>query len=288
MSHIIVIGNEKGGSGKTTTAMHLTISLLNLHFRCATIDLDYRQQSFTHYIQNRKESCKKYGIELKIPNHHTLLPYNNDSKAECVLKDEQNIKEMVNACSAENDFIIIDTPGNDTNLSRAAHKIANTVITPINDSFVDLDLIGNLKSDDLSTKRPGIYSAMFWDAKMQRIKESREEINWFVVRNRLSTLDAINKRRMSDALLKLSKKFGFKIVPGFCDRVIFKELFLDGFTLHDAGKVDKVRITPSMMSARLELTQFINSLAIPEIIERIKEIESSKPKPQKIAISRLS
>lgn len=284
MVHIIVIGNEKGGSGKTTTAMHLTISFLKLNFRCATIDLDYRQQSFTHYIENRKESCRKYGIELLTPNHYTLLPFDNDSKAECAIKDEENLKSLIDACSAENDFIIIDTPGNDTNLSRAAHKMANTVITPINDSFVDLDLIGNLKSDDLATKRPGIYSAMFWEAKMKRIREDKQEINWFVVRNRLSTLNAINKRRMSNALLKLSKKFGFKIAPGFCDRVIFKELFLDGFTLHDVGKVDKVRITPSMMSARMELTSFMNSLAIPEVIERIKEIENSKSKLQKIAV----
>lgn len=278
MARIIVIGNEKGGSGKTTTAMHLTVSLLNLGFKCATIDLDHRQQSFTHYVENRRESCKKYGYGLKIPDHNVLLPCIEDSKAECECKDEENLKYMITQLANNNDFIIIDTPGNDTTLSRVAHSCANIVITPINDSVVDLDLIGNLNSESLDTKRPGIYSAMFWEQKMKRIKQSREEIGWFVVRNRLSTLNSRNKARVGEALTKLSKKFGFKVAPGFCDRVVFKELFLDGFTLHDARKVEQIRITPSVLSARLELNQFLKSLAIPEVVEKLNKIEESKPK----------
>jgi len=75
---------------------------------------------------------------------------------------------------------------------------------------------------------------------------------------------------MADALEKLSKKFGFKVSPGFGDRVIFKELFLEGFTLHDAGKTESVRISPSMIAARLELARFINSLEIPSIMAKEK------------------
>ena len=270
MTHIIVIGNEKGGSGKTTTAMHLIVSLLNMGFRCASIDLDHRQQSLTHYVENRKSSCKKYGLDLKVPEHRTLQPSAEDSKEKSAAVDEMKLQKIVDDLAPQNDFIILDTPGSDTALSRKAHSIANTLITPINDSFVDLDLIGNLDAKDLGTKRPGIYSAMFWDQKMKRIRDSQEEIRWFVVRNRLSSLDAHNKRKMADALEKLSKKFGFKVSPGFGDRVIFKELFLEGFTLHDAGKTESVRISPSMIAARLELARFINSLEIPSIMAKEK------------------
>lgn len=277
-AHIIVIGNEKGGSGKTTTAMHLTVSLLKLNFKCATIDLDHRQQSLTHYVENRIASCKKYNLQLSIPQHMVLLSSDDDSKAKSALQDERNLKSMIAELSGNYDFIIIDTPGNDTTLSRVAHSRAHTVITPINESFTDLDLIANLKAENLDSKCPGVYSAMFWEQKMKRVKESREEISWIIVRNRLSNLDSRNRRRVEDALTKLSKKFGFRIAPGFRDRVIFKELFLEGFTLHDAGIVSQVRISPSMVAARLELNHFLNSLAIPEVIVRMQEISDATPK----------
>ena len=53
-AHVIVIGNEKGGTGKSTVSMHLAIALLNMGQRVATIDLDSRQKSLTHYVENRR------------------------------------------------------------------------------------------------------------------------------------------------------------------------------------------------------------------------------------------
>src|SRR6266567_1006192 len=57
--HVIVVGNEKGGSGKTTVAMHIAIALMKAGQRVATIDLDSRQKSLTHYIANRGAWAKR-------------------------------------------------------------------------------------------------------------------------------------------------------------------------------------------------------------------------------------
>ncbi len=270
MSHVIVIGNEKGGSGKTTTAMHLIISLLKLGFKVGTLDLDSRQQSLTRYIDNRKQFVAKKSIQLAMPEHYSLARSDNNDKKESDKEEESSFIAMLEKLSV-NDFIVIDTPGSDAYLSRLAHSYADTVITPINDSFVDLDLIGNVSADTLDSIRPGIYSAMLWEQKMKKIARTKKEINWIIVRNRLSTLDAINKRNMELSIAKLAKRFGFKVAPGFGDRVIFKELFLHGLTLHDAQNSGEIRMSTSVIAARQELREFIKALEIPEVIERMNQ-----------------
>jgi chromosome partitioning protein len=270
MSHVIVIGNEKGGSGKTTTAMHLIISLLKLGFKVGTLDLDSRQQSLTRYVDNRKQFVTKKNIQLMMPEHYAMSRSENNNKQESDKEEEVNFTTMLEKLKA-NDFIVIDTPGSDAYLSRIAHSYADTVITPINDSFVDLDLIGNVNADTFDSMRPGIYSAMLWEQKMKKIARTKKEINWIIVRNRLSTLDAINKRNMEVSIAKLAKRFGFKVAPGFGDRVIFKELFLHGLTLHDAQNSGEIRMSTSVIAARQELREFIKALEIPEVIERMNQ-----------------
>jgi chromosome partitioning protein len=270
MSHIIVIGNEKGGSGKTTTAMHLIISLLKLGFKVGTLDLDSRQQSLTRYVDNRKQFVAKKNIQLMMPEHYALSRSENNNKQESDKEEEASFTAMLDKLQS-NDFIVIDTPGSDAYLSRIAHSYADTVITPMNDSFVDLDLIGNVNADTFDSMRPGIYSAMLWEQKMKKIARTKKEINWIIVRNRLSTLDAINKRNMEVSIAKLAKRFGFKVAPGFGDRVIFKELFLHGLTLHDAQNSGEIRMSTSVIAARQELREFIKALEIPEVIERMNQ-----------------
>src|SRR6187397_1682080 len=68
-AHVIVLGNEKGGSGKSTTAMHVAVALMNTGQRVATIDLDSRQKSFTHYIENRRAWARRNGTNLSLPKH---------------------------------------------------------------------------------------------------------------------------------------------------------------------------------------------------------------------------
>lgn len=275
MSHIIVVGNEKGGSGKTTTAMHLIVSLLKLGFSVGTIDLDSRQQSLGRYIENRKQYSIKRNLNLEMPEHYTLTRSANNSRDDAEKEDEVNFKSTLDKLSNK-DFIIVDTPGSDAFLSRIAHSYADTVITPINDSFVDLDLLGNVNAETFDSMKPGIYSAMLWEQKMKKAARDKKEIKWIVVRNRLSALDAINKRNVETSMEKLAKRFGFKIAPGFGDRVVFKELFLLGLTLHDAAKCEDIRMSTSVIAARQELRDFINSLAIPEVSQKLAN-EQSEP-----------
>lgn len=263
MTKIIVIGNEKGGSGKTTTAMHLIISLLKLGFTVSSIDIDSRQQSLTRYIQNRTTIMNdKNDHTLLMPDHHCI---NRDDHI-----NEQSTLDKLLDSDQNKDFIVIDTPGSDTPLSKYAHQKADIVITPINDSFIDLDLIGVIKSQKYDQASPGIYSAMLWEQKMLRAKNKAKELQWIVVRNRLSTKDIINKRQVESALNKMSKRFGFKIASGFGDRVIFKELFLSGLTLHDAKYCKQVKFNASVIAARQELHNFITSLRLPEVENKLQ------------------
>ena len=164
------------------------------------------------------------------------------------------------------DFIVIDTPGSHSEISKLAHSYADTIITPVNDSFLDIDLVGHIRLDDFDMITPGVYSAMLFEQKLRRASRDKEEIDWIVVRNRLSTLDALNKRNIELALRKLSKKLGFRIAPGFGDRVIFKELFLAGLTLYDSTiSGSNIKISASVLAARQEMREFMRALQIPEI-----------------------
>ncbi|AIF80930.1 chromosome partitioning protein [endosymbiont of Acanthamoeba sp. UWC8] len=268
-AHIIVLGNEKGGSGKTTSAMHLIISLLKLGFRVGSIDIDSRQQSLTRYIENRALSKTKNNLNLEVPEHMVIAKSKNPNIIEGNKEEEEKFLSALNNLKENNDFIVIDTPGSDAPLSRIAHSYADTLVTPINESFIDVDLLGKISADNLEVITPGIYSAMFWEQKLRKAARNRGEIRWVVVKNRVSSLDTLNRRNIEASLVKLAKKLGFIVAPGFSDRVIFKELFLHGLTLHDAGTTNLVRINTSMIAARQELREFIQALKIKEITEKI-------------------
>jgi chromosome partitioning protein len=154
-------------------------------------------------------------------------------------------------------------------LSRLAHSYADTIITPINDSFIDLDVLAKINSKDMQIEKPSIYSQLVWEQKMQRAKRDKQSINWVVVRNRLSHLDAKNKRNIADVLEKLSKRIAFKIAHGFSERVVFRELFLQGLTLLDL-KSAGYSFNMSHVAARQELRDFLNSLNIDSINVRIE------------------
>lgn len=262
---IFVIGNEKGGAGKTTCAMHLVASLLYLGHKVGTIDADVRQQSLTRYINNRQSyNDSNPDAMVQMPLHRAIdqieidnISKRNEAESGYFVENLQNlIKQSV-------DYIVIDTPGSHTNLSCIAHSYADTVITPMNDSMVDLDVIAKISNDDLDNAKPSIYSQMLWEQKMSRAARDGRSITWVVVRNRLSNIDAINKRNVSNALEKLSKRIAFKIAPGFSERVIFRELFLCGLTLLDLKEANyKKTLSLSHVAARQELRDFAQFLGI--------------------------
>ena len=265
MAHIIVSGNEKGGSGKSTSAIHLIVSLLKFGFKVASIDLDYRQQSLTTYVNNRKNFINSKSIELPIPEHYIIEKSKEQNLVQAQLEEENIFTDLLIKLQPVNDFIIIDTPGSDTFLNRIAHSYADTVMTPINDSFIDVDLLGKIEAGNFNKIKPGIYSAMVWEQKLKKAAREQKQLDWIIMRNRSSSTDSINKRNIEDTITKLAKKFGFRVIPGFSERVIFRELFLHGLTLNDTSNTNKVRLNASIIAARQELRFFIQGLELPNV-----------------------
>lgn len=277
--YIIVLGNEKGGSGKSTTAMHIIMTLLDDGFEVASLDLDPRQKTLSRYFENRDAFMESNNIDLLMPKHR-VVARSNETTAEGAAADEQErFVAVLEELSIGSDVIVIDCPGSDSFLSRLAHSYADTLVTPMNDSFVDLDLLARVAPETLDVLGPSLYSEMVWDCRKKRAMRDKGAIDWIVVRNRIQSLDARNTRFVRQVLGSLSKRIGFRFVPGFGERVIYKELFLKGLTLVDLSYLpeDEVTLTMSQVAARNELRQLISALQIPgkmkqrDIIEELRE-----------------
>ncbi len=289
-AHIIVLGNEKGGSGKTTTGMHIIVSLMRLGFSVGSIDLDYRQRSLSRYIENRRQTSLKENIPLPTPQHMVVAksPFNIVQEAE--EDDRERFMAAIAKLSVNNDFIVIDSPGSDTYLARLAHGHADTVITPINDSFVDLDVLANVDGHTMKIIKPSIYSEMVWEQKLQRAKRDGGSIEWIVMRNRLSNIDAKNKRFMTQVTSDLSRRIGFRVAPGFSERVIFREMFLQGLTVLDIMDSNaKGGLSLSHVAARQEVRDLLKTLRIPLVDEKIskeRRVESGDEDDQDNSLER--
>lgn len=264
--HIIVTGNEKGGSGKTTTTMHLITALLREGFTVGSMDIDSRQRSLTRYIENRKATMAKEGIALPMPEHAVITKSPFGVKEEADADEKERFATALAGMMAAQDFIVIDSPGSDAFLSRLAHSFADTIITPINDSFIDLDVLAQVDGQTLKVVKPSIYSEMIWEQKLRRNKRDGGTIDWIVMRNRLSNIDARNKRFMTQVLGDLSKRIAFRVAPGFSERVIFREMFLQGLTVLDVmEKGAGVSLSMSHVAARQEVRELLKVLNIPKL-----------------------
>jgi chromosome partitioning protein len=268
--YIIVLGNEKGGTGKSTAAMHVMIYLLRLDFKVGCIDVDARQGTISRYIENRIRYNQTHKVRLPIPIHIAL----KRAGFEDIKKNEQDEEvRFSNALSelADCDFIVIDTPGNDTYFSRLAHSYADTIITPLNDSFIDLDMLVRLNSDDPNNLRPSVYAEMIWEQKKNRLMRDKQPIDWIVMRNRLTNLYAKNKEEMYKILTALSRRVGYRLMTGFSERVIFKELFIQGLTLLDLQEVG-IPLNMSHIAARQEIRAILDMLQLPHLQEKLETV----------------
>lgn len=265
MTHVIVLGNEKGGSGKSTAAMHIVVALLKSGFEVAAIDLDMRQRSLTRYIENRRNFSETKGKELVIPRLPKVEASGLDSREAAKAQETANLTGALEALS-DCDFVVMDCPGADTHLSRLAHAHADTIVSPLNDSFVDFDLLARLDPETGAVAGPSLYSEMVWEARKRRaLSGVPGGIDWVVMRNRLSATHARNKAEMGRKLEDLSARIGYRIARGFGDRVIYRELFPMGLTLLDLGGADApVKLsTMSHVTARLEIRSLVATLKLP-------------------------
>jgi len=253
-AHRIVFANEKGGTGKSTTAIHVAVALAYQGARVAAVDLDFRQRTLFRYLENRAETERRRGIRL--PGVRFAVfdgPDTDDLDALC--------EEIADG----QDFLIIDTPGRDDPYALHAATGADTLVTPMNDSFVDFDLIGQVEGETFKIRKLSFYAEAIWEARKQRaratIEQQRRELDWVVVRNRLQYVEARNMRRIEQALKELSQRVGFRVAAGLSERVIYRELFPSGLTLLDKGQLGE--LGTSHLVARQELRGLLAALQLP-------------------------
>ncbi len=251
MSHarIIVVGNEKGGAGKSTIAVHLVVALLHESARVMVIDLDVRQQSTGHFFANRAAWAAAEGVTLP---HPTLPPIDGEHALRIGLTQDV-------------DFVVIDTPGADTALSRAAHQHADLIVTPMNDSFVDFAVLGIVDPITLDVIRPSLYAETVWDARKTRAAARGGSIDWVVLRNRLASVEPRNRKRVDERIATLSRRVGFRAIAGLRDRVIYRELFPFGLTVTDLSRtVRPIQVSLAHVAARQELLVLTQELGLLE------------------------
>ena len=264
-AHVVVLGNEKGGSGKSTTAMHVAVALMNLGQRVATIDLDSRQKSFTHYIDNRRAWAARANLGLRVPAHFCIARGATLRLDENEAAEFGGLIEAVAAVERTHDFIVIDTPGTDAYLMRLAHSMADTLITPLNDSFVDFDVLGTVDPTTFELIGESHYAEMVRDARRQRREVDGGQVDWIVVRNRLSMLGSRNKRLVGEGLTQLGLRLGFRCADGFAERLVYREFFPRGLTAIDHIDEETLGTRPSLahVTAREEVMALIAALKLP-------------------------
>ena len=259
--HRIVFANEKGGTGKSTTAVHVAVALAYQGAKVAALDLDPRQRTLYRYFENRAETEARRGIELPGAAFEVFEGGSVEDLEAAVAELTARTGDLSGGC----DFVIFDTPGRDDPLARHAATQADTLVTPMNDSFVDFDLIGQVDAETFKVRRLSFYAELIWEARksraMKQIREQRREMDWIVVRNRIHHVDARNQRRVDEALVELSKRVGFRVAAGLSERVIYRELFPSGLTLLDKGQLGE--LGTSHLVARQELRELVANLHLP-------------------------
>ena len=259
---VIVVANEKGGSGKSTVAIHLAVALMRAGEKVATVDLDSRQRSFTHYVDNRLAWARQRGVALPAPTHVCFDEDDDFGKAEDLAGAQNALAATLDNLSAEHGYVIIDTPGHNQALARLAHAMADTLITPLNDSFVDLDVLGSVDPETFGVTGISHYAQIVEEARRAREATGKLATDWIVLRNRLSTLTSRNKRFVGEALADLSQRLGFRCVEGLAERVVFREFYPRGLTAVDDLNEATLGMRPTMshVTAQLEVQNLVAAL----------------------------
>jgi len=250
--HVVVIGNQKGGSGKSTFAMHIIVALLKAGKRVASFDLDLNQLTLTRYLGNRHEWDRKHEQKLELPDHY---PVTEEVHGATLRRFISRLKKIGRA--HKHDFIVIDTPGGVQHLSLIAHGMADTLITPINDSLVDLDLLVVMEQSDLEPQ-PSAYAKAVWRALDARRKVSGRTADWIVVRNRLESVESSNQHQITQVLDVIQRTVGCRVARGLLERPVYREFFAAGLTVLDPIEGFKSVAVP----ARFEVQSLIREIGL--------------------------
>jgi chromosome partitioning protein len=297
LPHVVVIGNQKGGSGKSTFAMHIIVALLKVGKRVASFDLDLNQLTLTRYLGNRHEWGREHGQKLELPDHYpvteevvyargrnhgadlrqfisqfkkTARAHKDDLIDSNALSHSADLRRFISQLkeigrARKHDFIIVDTPGGVQHLSLIAHGMADTLITPINDSLFDLDVLIAMERSDLEP-RPSVYAKTVQHALEARRKVSGRATDWIVVRNRLESIESNNERQITRVLDVIQRTLGFRIARGLLDRPVYREFFAAGLAVFDLAEGFKstAEINRAILLARLEVQNLIRETGLIE------------------------
>jgi len=265
-AHVIVIGNEKGGTGKSTLSIHITVALMKAGFRVATIDLDTRQRTLTRFFENRQSWAQTAPWEVELPFHHAL---DRGSSTNVLDNETMEFGAFANAiASVEHsyEFVVIDTPASDSYLMRLAHSLADTLVSPVNDSYIDVDVFSRVHHDKSRRGEIAQYADLVMEARRKRHLVDQGIIDWVLVRNRVASIQSNNSKQIAISLSRMAPELLFRPMEGLHDRVIFRELFPIGLTALDPIE-EAARggtLSQSQLSARKEIEMLITSLQLPE------------------------
>lgn len=251
-AHIIVFANEKGGTGKSTLAMHVIVALLRMGKKVATFDMDYPQGSLTHYLDNRQAFLKTMGTPLPMPIHTHRTP--DIAKIYTIRSQIDKIKDSV-------DYIVIDTPGSEQADTQEALLMADTLVTPLNDSLIDLDVLAQVDTNSFKIKGPSHFSQKVWATQQQRMIERKGPLHWVIVRNRLTFSKSKNSQLMSVLLSALERRIHFTLAKGISERVVYRELFLKGLTMLDLKENGlNMPMTVSAINSKREVLDLVQNI----------------------------
>lgn len=267
-AHVIVLGNEKGGSGKSTVAFHLAVSLLYQGYRVATIDVDSRQQTLTTSVRNRRNWSARQHLRVPHTTHYHLPMARGDSVAERQTFEFEMFREAVNDVERQADFIVVDTPGFDTHLTRLAHSLADTLVTPLNDSLIDVDVLARIDPETGELRELGHYTRLVQRARRERLAIDGRTIDWVLVRNRNAMLASRNAQSVQTSLERIARRVGCRVTEGISERVVFRALFPIGMTVFDAlpGALPGAASASSQAGARQEYQALLAALNLPAMI----------------------
>lgn len=265
-AHVIVVANEKGGSGKSTLSIHITIALLKAGFRVASIDLDTRQRTLTRFLENRNSWAETAPWEVELPYHRALDRGNSKNLHDNETAEFGAFATAVAEVEHAYEFVVIDTPASDSYLMRLAHSLADTLVSPVNDSFIDVDVFSRVHHDRSQRGQIAHYADLVLEARRKRRLVDQGIIDWVLIRNRISSIQSNNAKQISASLSRLAAELQFRPTEGFHDRVIFRELFPIGLTALDPIE-DATRsgtLSASQSAARAEIDTLIKTLQLPE------------------------
>jgi len=266
---VITVANLKGGSGKSTLAMHLITSLMDAGVAVASLDLDHPQETLTKFLSHRSKRRQTHDRSLLVPYHHVIAGADDKPHA---------VEAMIGNALRDWDCVVVDTAAGFSQATRAALVCTDILITPINDSFVDLDVIASLDVEDGHMTALGPFGEMVKEARERRknMVGKDRRIDWLLVRNRLTQLRSRDKTALSEGIARLGEELGFQEIQGLSERVIYRELFRKGLTLVDLREGDcEVSWSMSHVAARQELRLLLESLDIEKIKAEAAELLAS-------------